>query len=337
MGGDTTIISTRPALANRFRVLDTLGEGAGSSVYLVSDLEEKGKQVALKVLVNDEAFDEHTLERFRDEMRVCRELSHPNIIQAYDFIDLGDTIAFSMEYVKGCDLGSMFYEKKEFTSKEIDWIFSQLLSALEELHKQKIVHRDLKLENILIREDGVVKLSDLGLMKDLNTRGMTRAGVLLGTAQYMPPEYIRSSKYDGRGDLYSVGIMLLEILTGKRRLADKPGMEAIEHLIKTKFEIPQLALTGLSKKYVSIIRQATQPDPKKRYQSAEEMKADFAKSDDDFSDFGGASVDSHLSVQGVSTKVFGNSRESETSVLGIAIRVMTAAFILLVAGALVYL
>ncbi|MCB0333502.1 MAG: serine/threonine protein kinase [Bdellovibrionales bacterium] len=334
MGGDTTIISTRPALANRFRVLDTLGEGAGSSVYLVSDLEKNGKQVALKVLVNDEAFDEHTLERFRDEMRVCRDLSHPNIIQAYDFIDLGDTIAFSMEYVKGCDLGSMFYEKKEFTPKEIDWIFDQLLSALEELHKRNIVHRDLKLENVLIREDGVVKLSDLGLMKDLNSRGMTRAGVLLGTAQYMPPEYIRSSKYDGRGDLYAVGIMLLEILTGKRRLVDKPGMEAIEHLIKTKFEIPELLLTGLPKKYVSIIRRATQSEPKHRYQSASEMKLDFAKPDEEFSEYGATSMDSNISVKSVATRMFGSSTNSKKSPLGLAVRIVAAVFILLVAGAL---
>ncbi|MCB0353845.1 MAG: serine/threonine protein kinase, partial [Bdellovibrionales bacterium] len=238
---------------------------------------------ALKVLVNDAAFDEHTLKRFQDEMRVCQEIRHPNLVEAYDLIDLGDTVAFSMEYVKGADLGSFFRQGKSLDHDELDWIFQQLLSALQELHDHGIVHRDLKLENVLIREDGVLKLSDLGLMKDLNSKGLTRAGVLLGTAQYMPPEYVKHSKYDQRGDIYATGVMLLELLVGKRRLADKPGMEAIEHLIKTKFEIPALLLEGLPRKYRHIIALATEVDPATRYQTAEAMRGDFQRGKDDFS------------------------------------------------------
>jgi len=292
---DTTIIERVPSLAQRFRVLGTLGEGAGSAVYLVADQQDKGKQYALKVLVNDQAFDEHTLERFKEEMRVCSSLSHENLVQAYDFIDLGDKFAFTMEYVKGEDLRKIF-KKPDTNYDEIDWILEQLLNALGELHSNEIVHRDLKLENILIREDGVLKLSDLGLMKRLGAEGLTRAGVLLGTVQYMPPEYIQSGYYDHRGDIYAVGNILLELLTKKRRLGKMTGQEAMTHLIDNEFEIPELLFHGLPKKYVSILRRALERDMESRYQSVEEILTDLKRGQGDFAEGAQADVKAGLSL-----------------------------------------
>lgn len=273
---ETSILEQRPALMERFQLIKVLGEGAAGAVYHVHD-RLSNKEVALKVLMNKSAFDEHTLQRFKQEIEACQSIRHPNIVEAYDFIELPDTIAFSMEFVDGKDLRYSFAEGK-LDYQEIDDIFDQLLSALSELHQRGIIHRDIKLENVLIRKDGLVKLSDLGLMKRLDKEKLTRTGVLLGTAQYLPPEYIKGSLYDHRGDIYVAGIMLYELLTGKRRLADKAGVEAIEHLIKTKFKVPKINLTGVPKKYLYIIEKSLDPNPKKRFQSAEEMQDAFLRS-----------------------------------------------------------
>lgn len=270
----TTIIDDTPLLAERFRVIRPLGEGSAGVVYHVADLKRNSQEVALKILTNKDAFDEHTLRRFEEEIKVMQRLRHPNLIQAYDLITLEDTIAFSMELVKGLDLGKL-YSKLKLEPQEIDRIFKQLLLALHELHSNGIVHRDIKLENVLICDDGTVKLSDLGLMKKSDLKDLTRTGVLLGTAQYMPPEYITESKFDNRGDLYACGIMLYEMLSGKRRLAELKGMEAIEYLIRNRFELPKLPLHGAAQKYMRIIERATQKNVKKRYQTALEMAEDF--------------------------------------------------------------
>lgn len=275
-GISTAILKSKPALADRFEVIEVLGEGASGAVYRVSDRQQGGKQVALKILLNNSAFDENTLTRFVAELRILQKVHHQNLVEAYDLIELGETIAFTMEYVPGSDLGEIFRSRR-LAHEEVDSIFYQILSALGELHRNGIVHRDIKLENVLVTGDGRVKLSDLGLMKCGEFDSMTKTGVLLGTAQYMPPEYVRGSVYDHRGDLYAVGLMLYELLTSKRRLSDKNGNEALEYLIKTRFQIPRITLTGLPRKYLDIIDRALDPDPDNRFQSADEMRDAFVK------------------------------------------------------------
>lgn len=268
----TTILQKRPALMGRFQVMDVIGEGAGSVVYRVLDRERGNQIVALKVLTDTEAFDEHTLARFYEELKVLQRLRHPNLIEAYDLIEHGSQVAYTMEFVSGCDLAQILKDKR-LTPAEIDALFSQILDGLAELHGHGIIHRDLKLENILLREDGSVKISDLGLMKKQNSKGLTQAGVLLGTAPYMPPEYIRHGKLDERGDLYAVGVMLHELLSGERRMANVQGTQAIQHLLETKFQLPMEEIKWAPKKYISILEKALAVDPKARFQSAAEMRA----------------------------------------------------------------
>ena len=275
---DTQILR-EPVLFNRFEVVRTLGQGAAGTVYQVKDRSQGHKLVALKVLTDMEAFDENTLRRFKDEFLVCQKIRHPNLVEAYDFFELGSAVAFSMEYISGVDLGRLF-EQRHLKYEEIEPMFSDILSALHELHKQGVVHRDLKLENILVADNGVAKLSDLGLLKKPQDKGLTKTGILLGTAPYFPPEYIKRSRYDQRGDIYALGIMLWELLTHKRWLHDKRGMEAIEHLIKTKFKIPEITMTGLPEKFKKILRKALDPDPEKRYQTVLEMRDAFRNSEE---------------------------------------------------------
>jgi eukaryotic-like serine/threonine-protein kinase len=231
-------------------------------------------EVALKVLSNESAFDEHTLERFKAEIRVLQEVRHPNIVAAYDFIALDHTIAYTMEYVRGQDLAKIL-QLRTITFTEIDLIFDQLLSALHELHSKGIFHRDLKLENLLYSTEMGVKLSDFGLVRQEAHRGLTRVGVLLGTAQYMPPEYIRASLFDARSDLYCSGILLYELLSRRRYLEDKHGAEAITYLIEKEFQIPCDVPPHVPAKYVALMRCAMEPRPERRFQSAAEMRDAF--------------------------------------------------------------
>ncbi|RME58578.1 MAG: serine/threonine protein kinase [Candidatus Dadabacteria bacterium] len=261
-------------LSSRFEYIKTLGKGAAAHVYLVKDTERMGEKVALKVLTNKKAFDEHTVERFRREFNVSKTISHPNIVKAYDFIPFDDTIAYTMEWVDGESLAALF-KKITFSIEEVEVIALQILEGLSALHKRGITHRDIKLENILLNKDGQVKISDLGLVKSLDAKKLTKTGIMLGTAHYFPPEYIKKSIYDERGDLYATGIVLYELLTGKRRLEGKAGPQALEHLIKHGFDLPKISLSGLPRKYIKVILKATEPNLKARYQSAEEFIADI--------------------------------------------------------------
>src|SRR5262249_19358674 len=141
------------------------------------------------------------------------------------------------------------------------------------------IHRDVKLENILLTEDGGVKLADLGLLKRLgNEKGMTRTGVLLGTAQYMPPEYVKNGVYDERSDVYAAGLALYELLTGERRLHHLKGMEALDYLIKSDFHVAPLLRTSrglLPTKYKKILERSLDPSPRKRFANVAELKQAF--------------------------------------------------------------
>ncbi len=271
---ETTVLSKDSVLAERFEFVRTLGEGSAGAVFLVKDRSRGQEELALKLLTNPSAFDELTTERFRQEVAILQKLRHPNLIEAYDLIEFRGVFGYTMELVLGRDLGKIFVERR-FDLQEIEEIISQVLSALQALHNHGIIHRDIKLENIMRRTDGIIKLTDLGLMKNVSQAKATQTGVLLGTAQYLPPEYVRSSQFDNRGDLYAVGIMMFELLSAKRRFAGRVGMQVLEELLQTDFALPMTLLHGIPEKFCRIIRKATLLDPKARYQTAEEMLNDF--------------------------------------------------------------
>ena len=273
-----TISIKEPSLKSRFDIIKTLGEGAVGAVYLVRDREFNNKKVALKTLVNEIDLDENTYDRFKQEILILQEINHPNIVKAYDLIEEHGRIAYTMEYVEGSDLGSL-YKHHEFDYEQIESIVVQVLSALSALHSKGIWHRDIKLENIILSKDGSVKLADLGLVKNEFNKDFTKTGVLLGTAQYMPPEYVMKAKYDARGDIYAVGVVLFELLRKRRRYPNQPGNKIIEMLIKHNFEVPQEELLGIPQHLVKIVNQSVQPDLSQRFQSAEEMIKAFESAD----------------------------------------------------------
>lgn len=270
----TEVFTHAPVLARRFEIISILGEGASGSVFHARDRARDNREVALKVLFNKSAFDDHTLERFRSEFEVLQEIRHRNIVAAYDLVTLENTIAYTMEYIKGEDLGKVT-STRTFTPEELDAIFIDLLDAVTEVHRHGIFHRDIKLENIMLAEDGTVKLTDFGLMKREAAKGLTKTGILLGTAQYMPPEYLRFSSFDARSELYTIGLVLYELLTKSRWLYGMSGNEAIAHLLENNFEIPLRFPEGVPQKYIDIVRHSITREPRHRFQSPDEMKEAF--------------------------------------------------------------
>ncbi|MCO6430222.1 MAG: serine/threonine protein kinase [Deltaproteobacteria bacterium] len=269
------LLKRSPELSGRFEFVRLLGHGTAGNVYLVKDRTRPEQYLALKLLTNDMAFDEHTITRFREEWAVCQRIKHPNLVQSYDLIEYDKCLAFTMEYVQGFDLARLLRQEK-FSYDEVNRIMYQLLEAVHALHELNVMHRDIKLENIFLRKDGVIKLGDLGLLKKIGVKNLTRPGILLGTPQYMPPEYIRAGRFDFRSDVYACGVVMYELLTGKRRLDDKRGAAAITYLIKTKFEFPRIALSGDGRKYVKILERALAVNPSKRFTSAKEMQEAFS-------------------------------------------------------------
>jgi len=260
------------ALTERFDVLELLGDGAAGFVYKVRDRSRNNQVMALKILADGLAFDEHTLDRFLQEIKICQSIKHPNLVEAYDLIEVGDAVAYTMELVDGGSLQKIFSQKK-IGYEAIDRIMEQVLMALSELHIRGVVHRDIKMENVLLGTDGIVKLGDLGLMKELGADGFTKPGLLLGTPQYMPPEYVKNGGYDERGDIYTLGLLLYELVSGKRWLSHLRGQEVINYLIRTRFQINRASLAGVPRKYVEILSCALDHNPDKRYQTAAEMLA----------------------------------------------------------------
>ncbi len=259
------------ALTERFEILEFLGDGAAGYVYKVKDRQRDNKVMALKVLADEHAFDEATLDRFLQEIKLCQSIRHPNLVEAYDLIEQGDCVAYTMELVDGGSLQAMFSQRK-IGIEAVEKIMDQVLMAVAELHRHGVVHRDIKMENVLLRTDGTVKLTDLGLMKQLGAQGLTQPGLLLGTPQYMPPEYVRRSVYDERGDIYTLGLLLYELVSGKRWLSHLRGQEVINYLVKTRFEINRATLAGVSPKHIEILGRALDHDPTRRYQTAGEMR-----------------------------------------------------------------
>lgn len=268
------IIQGNSLLAGRFEVLRVLGAGSSSRVCLVRDLHNDGRHVALKILTNTTIFEESTVERFIREFEVCRSIRHPNLVETYELIRTPKLIAFSIEYVPGEDLAKII-DSRRLSLPEIENLMKQLLEALEELHSHQIVHRDIKPENIIVCEDGTLKLVDLGIVKCLDRAGLTKAGLVLGTAQYLAPESIREGLHDERSDLYAAGMVLFEMLSGKRRLFGKRDSEVFQILERSDFTLPAFALEGIPAQYRSMVKRALQASPGRRFQSAREMIAAF--------------------------------------------------------------
>ncbi|MGH3025003.1 MAG: Stk1 family PASTA domain-containing Ser/Thr kinase, partial [Gaiellaceae bacterium] len=259
----------------RYVIKRKLGSGGMADVYLAED-QELGRRVALKLLDDRHASDEQFVERFRREAQSAAGLNHPNIVSIFDRGRAEGTYYIAMEYLDGRTLKELLVRNGPTPIPiAIDYA-RQILGALSFAHRNGIVHRDIKPHNIIVGGDGRLKVTDFGIARS-GTSQMTEAGSIVGTAQYLSPEQARGAPVDPRSDLYSLGIVLYEMLTGKVPFTgDTPVEIAMKHLSQVPSPPSELR-EGVPHDLDAVVMRALAKDPDQRYGSAEEMDADLAR------------------------------------------------------------
>jgi serine/threonine-protein kinase len=259
----------------RYMIVRKLGAGGMADVYLAED-QELGRRVAIKILNDRHANDNQFIERFRREAKNAAALNHPNIVSIYDRGEAEDTYYIAMEYLDGRTLKELVVGRGPAPVNVAVEYARQILSALRFAHRHGIVHRDIKPHNVLVDREGRVKVTDFGIAR-AGTSQMTEAGSIVGTAQYLSPEQARGAEVDQRSDLYSLGIVLYELLTGQTPFdGDTPVEIAMKHLSATP-RPPSQIRRDVQRDLDMVVMRALAKDPEARYQSAEEMEADLER------------------------------------------------------------
>ncbi len=261
---------------DRYQIIKTIGEGGMANVYLANDII-LNRQVAVKILRGDLADDEKFVRRFQREALSASKLNHPNIVEVYDVGEDNGQYYIVMEYVDGKTLKSLVKKRGALTLPEVIDIMTQLLSAIMCAHDSYIIHRDIKPQNVMILEDGKVKIMDFGIAMALNSNELTQTNSVMGSVHYLPPEQANGSGSTIKSDIYSLGILMYELLTGK---VPFKGDNAVEIAIKQMKEpIPSVCKQNpdIPQSIENIILRACAKNPKNRYDSVKEMHEDILK------------------------------------------------------------
>src|SRR5436309_2471681 len=252
-----------------------LGAGEMADVYLAED-QELGRRIAIKILNSRHGNDDQFIERFRREAKNAAALNHPNIVSIYDRGNAEDTYYIAMEYLDGRTLKELIIGRGAAPVNVAIEYARQILHALRFAHRHGIVHRDIKPHNVLVDSEGRVKVTDFGIAR-AGTSQMTETGSIVGTAQYLSPEQARGGEVDQRSDLYSLGIVLYELLTGKTPFeGDTPVEIAMKHLSNPP-KPPSKLRPDIPRELDLVVLRALAKNPDDRYQSADEMEADLER------------------------------------------------------------
>src|SRR6266542_4143692 len=259
----------------RYRIVRKLGTGGMANVYLAED-EVLGRRVAIKILNDRHAGDDQFVARFRREAKNAASLSHPNIVSIYDRGEAEGTYYIAMEYLDGRSLKELIVARGPAPIQLAVDYARQILAAIRFAHRHGIVHRDIKPHNVLVDGEGRLKVTDFGIAR-AGVSQMTEAGSIIGTAQYLSPEQAKGAPVDQTSDLYSVGVVLYELLTGVVPFSgDTPVEIAMKHLSSVP-EPPSAKRAEIPRDLDLVVLRALAKDPGDRYQSAEEMDADLAR------------------------------------------------------------
>ncbi len=258
--------------AGRYRVIEELGKGGMGRVYKAFDTETK-EHVALKILNPDIVSDESVIERFRNELRFARRISHRNICRMYDLGRVEDTTYISMEFVSGEDLKSLLRRVGQLSARRALAIAEQVIEGLAEAHRLGVVHRDLKPQNIMIDRDGNARIMDFGIARSVQGTGITDAGAVLGTPDYMAPEQLEGKEADERTDIYAFGAILYEMVTGVPPFEGAtPLGVAMKHRIEAPRD-PREINPQIPDDVALLVLRCLEKEREKRFQSAEEIQA----------------------------------------------------------------
>jgi TolB-like protein/Flp pilus assembly protein TadD/tRNA A-37 threonylcarbamoyl transferase component Bud32 len=267
-------LTTGSTFAGRYQVIEELGKGGMGRVYKAHDTKIKEK-IALKLIKREIAKDKKTIDRFSNELRLARKIRHKNVCGMFDLGEEKGTHFITMEFVPGEDLKSLIRRIGQLPIGKSISIAKQICDGLSEAHRLEVVHRDLKSNNIMIDKEGNVRIMDFGIARSLETKGITGSGVMIGTPEYMSPEQVEGKDVDQRSDIYSLGVILYEMVTGRVPFeGDTPFTIGMKH----KGEMPQNPKelnTQILDDLNHVILRCLEKEKNKRYQSAGELRSEL--------------------------------------------------------------
>jgi serine/threonine protein kinase len=263
-------------LAGRYEIIEELGKGGMGNVYRVED-KKTNEELALKLIKPEIASDKKTLERFSNELKLAHKISHKNVCRMYHLGEEQGVHFITMEYVPGEDLKSMIRMTKQLTVGASISIAQQVCDGLAEAHRLGVIHRDLKPSNIMIDKAGAVRIMDFGIARSLKTKGITGTGVMIGTPEYMSPEQVEGKEAEQHSDIYSLGIVLYEILIGRLPFeGDTAFAIGMKHKSE-KPEDPRKLNSQIPEDLSCLILKCLEKDRENRYQSAEELRSELIR------------------------------------------------------------
>ena len=260
-------------LGGRYEILQLLGEGGMGAVYKARD-REVDRLVALKVIRPELASQPEVLRRFKQELILARQITHKNVIRIFDLGEADGIKFISMDYIEGQDLRSVLREKGKLAPGEATAVMVQVCQALEAAHTEGVVHRDLKPQNIMIDSQGRATVMDFGIARSMELTGMTQTGALLGTPDYMSPEQAKGQEVDARSDLFTLGIIFYELLTGKTPYQADTVLGLLLKRTQERAR-PPIELDPAIPRYLNdVVVRCLEIDPQVRYQKAADIVAD---------------------------------------------------------------
>ncbi len=273
-------LTTGSTFAGRYQVIEELAKGGMGRVYKVYD-KKINEKIALKLIKVETESDQEAIKRFKNELKLARKISHRNVCRMFDLGEEGGSNFITMEFVPGEDLKSSLIRMGPLSAAKAIFIARQVCEGLTEAHGLGVVHRDLKPQNIMVDRKGNARIMDFGIARSLRAEGITDTGVVIGTAEYMSPEQVEGKEVDQRSDIYSLGVIMYEMVTGKVPFEGKIALTiALKHTTE-KPENPREINDQVPEDLSNVILKCMQKNKERRYQKAGELLSDLDKIEKD--------------------------------------------------------